>query len=77
MNAMKAAAELPSLSASDGDLSSLGNCERNLPQRMGQRPAGPSERAQASHWAGVRCTLSTGDPEFKALDKEIKINWLR
>ena len=27
--------------------------------------------------AGVRCWRFTRDPEFKALAKEIKINWLR
>ena len=44
---MKAAAALPSLSASDGER------------------------------VGVRCSLSTADPDFKALEKEIKINWLK
>ncbi len=27
--------------------------------------------------AARRCELVTGDPEFKALEKEIKINWLK
>jgi ribonuclease VapC len=26
--------------------------------------------------AGRKCELVTGDPEFKALEKEVKINWL-
>ena len=26
---------------------------------------------------GVRCWLFSGDPEFKPLEKEIKINWLK
>ena len=43
----------PSLSASNGDLSRLGNGERNSPQA--KAPCGPSERARACHWAAVRC----------------------
>ena len=27
--------------------------------------------------AGVRCWRLTGDPEFKALEKEIKVHWLK
>jgi len=27
--------------------------------------------------AGVRCWRRTGDPEFKPLEKEIKVNWLK
>ena len=49
----KALVRSASLSASNGDLSSLGNCERNLPEA--KAPCGPSERGRASHWAGVRC----------------------
>ena len=41
-----------------GDLSRLGISERNLRHQMGQRPAGPSERARASHWVGVRGTAA-------------------
>ena len=75
MNAMPFATALLSLSASQGDLRSLGSEERNSTER--RRPAGPSERARASHWAGVSCWRLTSDPEFKALAKEIKINWLK
>jgi len=35
-----------------GDLSGLGNSERNLGEAKG--PRGPSERARVSHWAGAR-----------------------
>ena len=37
----------------------------------------PSLSASQGERAGVRCWRFTGDPEFKALEKEIKINWLR
>jgi hypothetical protein len=42
-----------SLSASIGDLRSLGGDERNSPEVKTRR--GPNEWARASHWAGVRC----------------------
>ncbi len=42
-----------SLSASNGDLRSAGSYERNS---LGVKArCGPSKRARASHWAGVRC----------------------
>ena len=42
-----------SLSASNGDLRSAGSDERNS---LGVKArCGPSERARASHWVGVRC----------------------
>jgi len=44
-----------SLSASNGDLSRLGGGERNSAKPKAR--FGPSERARASHWAGVRCRL--------------------
>ena len=46
----------PSLSASNGDLSRLGSGERNSAKPKAR--CGPSERARASHWAGVRCRSS-------------------
>jgi hypothetical protein len=49
------AARFSSLSASQGDLRRLGSDERILLHWVRQRPAGPTERARASHWAGVRC----------------------
>jgi len=39
--------------ASTGDLRRLGSDERNSPDV--KAPCGPSERARASHWVGVRC----------------------
>jgi hypothetical protein len=44
---------LRSLSASTGDLRSLGRNERNSPKV--KAPCGPSERARANHWVRVRC----------------------
>jgi len=41
------------LSASTGDLSCLGSNERN--SQKAKARYGPSERARASHWKGVRC----------------------
>jgi hypothetical protein len=60
------AARISSLSASQGDLRRLGSDERNLPHRVRQRPAGPTERARASHWAGVRCWPSDSADQFRA-----------
>ena len=37
----------------------------------------PSLSASQGERAGVRCFFGTGDPEFKALEKEIKIHWLK
>ncbi len=54
-----------SLSPPSGDLSRLGSGERNSPEAKAL--AGPSERARASHWAGVR-----GQPDFLNLIVEIK-----
>ena len=43
-------------SLSSGDLRRLGIAERNLPQAKVR--SGPSARAGASHWAGVRASVS-------------------
>jgi hypothetical protein len=37
----------------------------------------PSLSASDGERAGVRCWLFVGDPEFKALEKEIKVVWLK
>jgi UDP-N-acetyl-D-glucosamine dehydrogenase len=48
-----------------GDLSRSGSGERNAAEP--QAPEGPSERAQASHWAGVRCSE---DPQPSTLNSQ-------
>ncbi len=52
-----------SLSASNGDLSRLGGGERNSAKPKAR--CGPSERARASHWAGVRCRFLSVPPEAR------------
>ena len=64
-----------SLSASIGDLRSLGSDERN--SLLVKARCGPNERARVSHWAGVRCRISRNADSFRAdLHPDLKADFV-